>query len=131
MADKNSFSVFIVDDDKFLLDMYALKFKNAGHVPTVMVGATEALNKLRGGLLPDVLIIDIIMPQMDGLELLETIRKEKLVPDSAIVMLTNESDPVKIEKAKSLGVDGYIVKATAIPSEVVAQVISIAKNKIK
>lgn len=126
--EEKKYTVLIVDDDKFLLDMYAMKFKALGHEAHVAVGPTEALTKLRGGETPDALILDIIMPSMDGLELLETIRKENLSPKSAVVMLTNESDPAKIEKAKSFNIAGYIVKATSIPSEVVEQVIGILKN---
>ncbi|OHA99814.1 MAG: hypothetical protein A3E93_01120 [Candidatus Zambryskibacteria bacterium RIFCSPHIGHO2_12_FULL_43_12b] len=129
MTDEKKYKVFIVDDDKFLLDMYATKFKNLGHDASVAVGSVEALEKLRGGATPEVLILDIIMPAMDGLELLETIRKENLVPNAVVVMLTNETDPAKIEKAKSLGVAGYIVKATTIPSEVVSEVVSIVNKK--
>jgi CheY-like chemotaxis protein len=126
---EKKYKILIVDDDKFLLDMYAVKFKTLGHDPAVAVGAEDALNKLREGTNPEILILDIIMPSMDGLELLELIRKENLVPNATVVMLTNETDPAKIEKAKSLGVAGYIVKATSIPSEVVNEVINIVKNK--
>ncbi len=120
------YSVFLVDDDKFLLDMYKRKFENDGASVEVAVGAEEALTKLRGGTKPDVLVFDIIMPGMDGLELLKTVRKEKLVPDSVVVMLTNESNKDAIEEAKSLGIKGYIVKATTIPSEVIEKIKKIA-----
>jgi len=123
------YTVLIVDDDKFLLDMYRKKFENDGATVDVAVGSEEALGKLRGGAKPDILILDIIMPSMDGIELLEVIHKEKLAPDSAIIMLTNESDAEKIDKAKSLGIKGYIVKATSIPTEVVEKVREIAGLK--
>ena len=119
-------SVLIVDDDKFLLDMYRKKFESKGVTVDVAVGSAEALAKLRGGAKPDVLILDIIMPDIDGIELLETIRKEKLVPNSVIIMLTNESNWDKIEQAKSLGIKSYIVKATTVPSEVVREALEIA-----
>ena len=123
------YTVLIVDDDKFLLDMYRKKFENDGATVDVAVGSEEALGKLRGGAKPDILILDIIMPSMDGIELLEVIRKEKLAPDSAVIMLTNESDAERIDKAKSLGIKGYIVKATSIPTEVVEKVREIAGLK--
>ena len=71
------------------------------------------------------------MPGMDGIELLTTIRKEKLADNSTIVMLTNESDRKKIDKAKALGIKGYVVKATSVPSEVVEEVMKIAGIEIK
>jgi len=125
------YTVLIVDDDKFLLEMYRKKFEHTGAVVSVAVSSEEALATLRGGAKPDILIIDIIMPGMDGVELLETIRKKKLSPDSVVIMLTNESGRDKIEKVKSLGVEGYIVKATTIPSEVVEEVLKIANLKTK
>jgi CheY-like chemotaxis protein len=73
--------------------------------------------------------MDIIMPGMDGLELLAKIRGEKLIPDAVVIMLTNQADDE--DKAKALGIDGFIIKATTIPSEVVEQVLTIYKNKKK
>ncbi len=120
-------TVLLVDDDKFLLEMYRKKFEQNGAVVDVAVGSEEALYKLREeGAKPDILLLDIIMPNMDGLELLGVIRKENFIPTSIVIMLTNESDHDKIEKAKSLGIKGYIVKATSIPSEVVDEAMKIA-----
>jgi len=130
MNEEKKYKVLIVDDDKFLLDMYAMKFKSLGHDATVSVGANDALEKLRGDMNPEIILLDIIMPTMDGLELLEVVRKENLAPQAIIVMLTNETDPAKLEKAKALQVNDYIVKATTIPSEVVSRVMDIAKAKI-
>lgn len=125
------YTVLIVDDDKFLLEMYRKKFEHEGSEVDVAVSSLEALAKLREGAKPDILILDIIMPGLDGIELLETIRQEKLAPDADVIMLTNEGDPAVIEKAKSLGIKGYIVKATSIPTDVVRQVWEIAGLKIK
>ena len=119
-------TVLIVDDDKFLLEMYRKKFETDGAETDIALGADDALSKLRGGASPDVLILDVIMPKMNGLELLEIIRNEKLCEKSSVIMLTNESNEESINKAKSLGIKGYIVKATSVPTEVVEQVWKIA-----
>ena len=130
MAEKNvPLKIMIVDDDKFLLDMYAMKFKKSGLDITTTSGGLTALEKLRTGNVFDIVLLDIIMPGMDGLELLKTIRAEKLIIDAVIVMLTNQADD--FERAKMFGVDGYIIKATTIPSEVVEQVLLVYKNKNK
>jgi CheY-like chemotaxis protein len=68
---------------------------------------------------------------MDGLELLENIRKDKIAPNAIIVMLTNQGGSEEIEKARSLKVDGYLVKAALIPSEVVEEVLKIAEQHKK
>lgn len=125
------YNVLIVDDDKFLLDIYKKKFEREGAIVDIAIGSMEALSKLRDGAKPDILMLDVIMPAINGIELLDIIRKEKLVPDAVIIMLTNESDQGKIEQAKKLGINGYIVKATTIPTEVVEEAIKIADLKNK
>jgi CheY-like chemotaxis protein len=122
-------SVFIVDDDKFLLGMYSLKFSNNGYDVDTTVGSVAALDKLRKGAKPDVVLLDIIMPHMTGLELLKAIRDENLAPGAIVVMLTNQSASSDIETAKDLKVDGYIVKAATIPSEVLREVEKIMAAK--
>jgi len=120
--EKKNIKVLIVDDDKFLLGMYSLKFANNGYDVDTTLGSMSALEKLRAGDKPDIILLDIIMPHMTGLELLKTIREEKLVPGATIVMLTNQSQSSDIEEAKRLNVEGYIVKAATIPSEVLREV---------
>lgn len=120
--EKKNIKVFIVDDDKFLLGMYSLKFANNGYDVETTVGSLAALEKLRAGAKPDIVLLDIIMPYMTGLELLKTVREEKLAPGALVIMLTNQSQASDIETAKSLGVDGYIIKAATIPSEVLHEV---------
>jgi two-component system response regulator MtrA len=113
----------IVDDDTFLLNMYSLKFTKSNYEVSTAQNGNDALAKLKeGNIKPDILLLDVIMPGLDGLELLAEIRKEKLVPEATIIMLTNQSDSSDIKKAQDLNVNGYIVKATTIPSEVITQV---------
>ncbi len=119
--------ILLVDDDRFLLDMYSLKFKKSGLEIDTSGNSTVALEKLRNGDAYDIILLDIIMPGMDGLELLKIVRDEKLAKDSVIIMLTNQADDS--EKARTLGVDSYIIKATTIPSEVVDQVLQVYKKK--
>ena len=115
--------ILLVDDDKFLLDMYTLKFSKAGYDVKSADSADAALKVVRGGYIPDAMLVDIVMPGTDGLDLVATIRGERLLPpSSALMMLTNQGASDDIARSKKLGVDGYIVKATTIPSEVLAEV---------
>ena len=117
------YHVFLVDDDRFLLDLYAVKFKNAGHEVTVFGGGEDLLAALRkeGSVAPNAILLDLIMPGVSGFEVLEAIRKEHLAKGTKIIILSNQGQDSDIEKAKQLGADGYIVKASAIPSEVFAE----------
>lgn len=122
-----AYHVYLVDDDRFLLDLYSVKFKNAGHEVSVFGGGEELLAALRkeGANAPDVILLDVIMPGVTGFETLETIRKEGLAKGSKIIFLSNQGQESDIEKAKQLSADGYIIKASAIPSEVFAETIRI------
>lgn len=127
--DSNKPLIFIVDDDKFLVDMYTLKFQKSGYQITSSSDPEEALKKIRDGFAPDILLSDVIMPGITGLDLVEAIRKDNLIPKSTIIMLTNQGSADDVERAKKLNVDGYVVKATTIPSEVVSEVESIFTSK--
>lgn len=126
---ENKTKILLIDDDLFLLDMYAVKFQKNGLDVETVTGSNAALAKLRDGYMPDIILLDIIMPTIDGLALLEIIRSEKLAEKSVIIMLTNQADDE--EKVEKFGVDGFIVKAMTIPSEVVTRVLDIYNARIK
>jgi CheY-like chemotaxis protein len=115
-------SVLLVDDDKFLLDMYSVKFTQSGYQVHACTSVASALEYLHGGLVPDAVIFDIVMPERTGFSLLESLRDEHLVPNAVRAALTNQSDPEEQKRATDLGVDCFLVKATMIPSEVVAKI---------
>jgi DNA-binding response OmpR family regulator len=125
--------IILVDDDTFLLGVYANRFVKSGFDVSQFNDPTIALEKIRGGLVPNVLLLDVIMPGMSGLDLLEKIRGEKLLPPTTtVIILTNQSDSAEMARAQSLGIDGYIIKATSIPAEVVDTVIALqAKHQPK
>ncbi|MBI5405782.1 response regulator [Candidatus Kaiserbacteria bacterium] len=125
-----AYRIYLVDDDRFLLDLYAVKFKGAGHDVSVFGSSEDLLAALRkeGVARPDAVLIDLIMPGVGGFEALETIRKERLAKGSKIIILSNQGQDSDFEKAKQLAVDGYIVKASAIPSEVFAETIRIIEG---
>ncbi len=122
--------ILIVDDDNFLLDMYALKFSQSNFEVHTAPSGVEAITKLTGGLSPHVILLDIIMPEMDGFEMLEKINKDNLSPNSVKIILSNKSEQQDIDRGNTLGVSGYIVKANSTPKEVIEQVNSILAKKI-
>jgi len=127
MSDNKKYKILIVDDDKFLLDMYATKFTQSGFDVMAAMGSVDAVEKLKNGFVPDMILTDILMPSMDGFELIETVKKDKLAGSSKIVILSNKGESSDIDKGVALGVDGYIIKASSIPSEVVEEVNKILK----
>ena len=124
-------TILIVDDDNFMLDMYSVKFKERGFDVNVSIDPKQSLENLREGLSPSVILFDMVMPDVDGLEFLETIKKEKLAESAVLIAVSNQWEESYIEKAKALGVDDYIIKADTIPSEVLDKVEQIIKNHNK
>lgn len=129
MSEDKKYSILIVDDDEFLIDMYCLKFSQAGHNIQPAFGAEAAIEKLKEeGYAPDAVVFDLVMPKMDGFELLKQIKEQQLAPGTALIVLSNQGEKEDLEKAKKLGAVGHIVKANAIPSEVLTMVEKIIES---
>lgn len=123
------YKILIVEDDKFLMDMYSLKFNENHFDVTSSFGAPDALIKLEEGLHPDIILTDVVMPVMDGFEFLAAVKEKKLARGAVIIVLSNLGQKEDIAKGISLGASGYIVKATSTPTEVVKKVLEIAEEK--
>ncbi|MBI3019845.1 MAG: response regulator [Parcubacteria group bacterium] len=120
---QNNQKILIVDDDKFLLDMYTMKFRGEGFDVISVGGGNEAIDALHvGGDTFRAALLDLVMPAMDGFEVLKRIREENLAPSCRIIVLSNLGEPADVEKAKQYRIDGYIIKASSTPSEVVEKV---------
>ena len=133
MPEKNNKprKILIVDDDQFLLEMYSIKFREAGILVEELLDSKKALQYLREKNDIDVLILDVVMPEIDGLTILKKVRTERLANDPVVIMLSNQGQESDIHKAKELGADGYIIKASSVPSEVLDSVLRIYSEKKK
>ena len=131
MAEDGKKKVFIVEDDKFLLDMYVIKFGEHGFEVATANGGEQALEKLKTEKIsPSIMLLDLVMPGMSGFELLESVKTQNLLPDTPMVILSNLGQKEDVDRGMALGADGYIVKASATPSEVVKKVTDIM-DKVK
>jgi CheY-like chemotaxis protein len=115
-------------DDKFLVDLYSVKFTREGYNVQACVSAAHALHVLRTGFVPDVILFDVVMPQQDGFAFLQALLDEHLAPNSSLIALTNQATDDDKKKAAQLGASRYIVKADMLPADVVATVVQ-ALNK--
>ncbi len=120
--------VLLVDDDVFLRDMYATKFIECGHEVETLGEASEALKNIKEKQ-HDVVLLDMVMPSMTGLDLLKEVGKNNLRRQTTFIILSNQSETTDRSSATEAGADGYIVKAESIPSDVVKQVESICNSK--
>lgn len=119
--------ILLVDDDAFLSDMYATKFSESGHTVESVSSASAALAKLEDGQYDGVLL-DIVMPGMTGLQLLEEINKSGKKGKTKFIVLSNQSEVSDRAAAKETGADGYIIKAESVPSDVVKKAMAIIEG---
>ena len=125
-----AYHIYLVDDDRFLLDLYAVKFKNAGHEVSVFNSGEELLAALRkeGAAMPQAILLDLIMPGIGGFEALEAIRKENLASGVKLIVLSNQGLDSDIERAKQLLLDAYLSKASVMPPSVLADLLRIIEG---
>jgi len=121
--------ILLVDDDAFLRDMYATKFRELSFEIDVAETVEIALSKLKIGIY-DVVLLDMVMPGMTGVDLLKHIKAEELGGKPICIMLSNQSEEADKKSALEAGAIGYIVKAELIPSEVVATVKELIKKSM-
>jgi len=120
MAD-NKIKILLIEDEEMLANMYEVKFKNEGFDLEKALDGAEGLEKAKS-MKPDFILLDIIMPKMDGFSVLKALKEDDSTKDIPVMLLTNLGQDEDIEKGKQLGSVGYLVKANITPSEVVAEV---------
>ena len=123
---KSTAKVLLVEDDPTLIDMYSLKFKEEGYNLLVADNGEDGL-ALALKEIPNVILLDIMMPRMDGFAVLAELKKNDSTKDIPVVMLSNLGQASDIQKGQTMGAKDYIVKASMTPTQVVAK----AKSFIK
>ena len=114
--------ILIVEDDESLYQMYKLKFEKEWYDVLVATNGLQASSKV-SEFKPDMILLDIMMPDMDGFETL-TVMKQQSSLKTKIIMLSNLDKKEDIDKAMLLGADDYIIKANTTPRQVVEKVSS-------
>lgn len=110
--------VLLVEDNDFIRNMYQLKLAKADLTVVEAVDGKMALDKIAEHK-PDIILLDLMMPNVGGIEVLKELKKQGVIPALPIIVLTNVMDPQTIAEAKELGARDYIVKTDLTPSQVV------------
>ena len=113
--------ILLVEDDPFLLDIYTTKLKKAGFPLEVAVEGEEALKKAKE-VKPDLIILDIVLPQLDGWEILQRIKSDPDTKDAKVIILSNLGQKGEVEKGIEMGASKYLIKAHYTPSQIVEEI---------
>ena len=113
--------ILLIEDDPFLLSMYSTKFEIEGFSVACADDGTKGL-KMAGVESPDIILLDVMMPKMNGFEVLEGLKKQDITKTIPVILLTNLNQKNEIERGLALGANDYLIKAHFMPSEVVEKI---------
>lgn len=118
--------ILLVEDDPFIVDIYARQFKKDGFLVSIANDGQMAWEKIQNRR-PDLLVLDIILPKMNGWDLLKMIRSDQKVKDLKVVVVSNNNRETYADNIISLGVLKYFLKIETTPEEITKGVKEILK----
>jgi CheY-like chemotaxis protein len=124
--------IMIVEDDAFVMDIYQTKLSQENFEVLSAENGLDALKKLEHDEnIPDLILLDIVMPYVDGLELLKNIKEDERLKNIPIILLTNLSQKEEVDKGLGLGANDYLIKSHFTPSEVMEKINKYFENNQK
>jgi len=114
--------ILVVEDDQFLRELYDELLKEEGYDIELAADGEEGLNKMSTGGY-DLVLLDIMLPKVDGLEILRRLKdKHSEKPNGPVVLLTNLGQDSIIKEGFNLGASGYLIKSSMNPDQVISEV---------
>lgn len=123
-------TILVVEDDSFLRTMLVRKLRKERFDVREAVSGQEALDFLAREL-PLLMLLDLMIPEIDGFQVLEAIRSNSKTRDMPVIVLSNISEEKTIQRARDLGADDYLIKAHFMVDEIVERIsIVLAKRYV-
>lgn len=117
-------SILLVEDDQMISTMYQTKFSMEGYAIEVASDGAAGLEKVKTTK-PDVILLDIILPKLDGFAILKEVKSNPETAKIPVILLTNLGQDEDVKKGKTLGADDYFIKSNHTPAEIVEKVASL------
>ncbi|MCD6178027.1 response regulator [bacterium] len=119
--------ILLVEDDPFLIDIYTTKLKKVRFEVYVSRDGESALQLIEKEM-PDLVLLDIVLPHIDGWEILRKIKNNEKLKDIKIIILSNLGQKHEVEKGLKLGATKYLIKAHYTPAQIVEEIKNILKE---
>jgi DNA-binding response OmpR family regulator len=113
--------ILIIEDDRYISKMYQLKLSLEGYEVQVAENGKQGVDKIKE-MMPNIILLDILMPELDGFEVLKIVKADELTKDIPVLIMSNLGQEDHIQKGMQLGAVGYIVKSQYTPSNVVGKI---------
>jgi len=120
--------VLMIEDHPDIADLYQLKLQLEGYRVAVAADGVSGLAMARS-LKPDVTLLDVHLPYLDGLKLLSALREDETTRDLLVVVFSEDDNPTLVEEAKRLSAAAYLVKANLLPSRLSQAVGDVLRNR--
>jgi len=120
--------ILIIEDEEYLSEMYKIKLVSEGYEVTVADDGLAGVKKA-GSVTPDLILLDLMMPKMNGFQVLEKLKANKKTKDIKVYVLSNLSQGEEINKAMAIGADGFLIKASLTPTQISDFVHKVFDNK--
>jgi DNA-binding response OmpR family regulator len=122
--------ILLIEDDPFILKMYETKFRLEKLETKIAENGQKGLDLLED-FDPDIILLDLMMPEKDGFEVLRELRTNPKWQKLPVIVLSNISQELDIEKARELGATDYFVKTSLTPAQVVDKIKEVLKTSVK
>ena len=116
--------ILVAEDDKFLSNAYRVKLSKAGYDVKVVSDGQEALSAF-DSFSPDIFLLDLVMPRIDGFVVLEKLKAEGKIGKVPILVASNLGQKEDVDRAKSLGASGYVIKSDLSMKDLLARLKSL------
>jgi len=113
--------ILIVEDDKFLRELIVKKLKSADYEVVEAIDGESAVVKAKE-LKPDLILLDLILPGIDGFGILTKIKEDSVIKQIPVIILSNLSQQEEIDKAMKLGAADFLIKAHFVPGEIIEKI---------
>ncbi len=113
--------ILIIEDEEIISNLLAKKLSQVGYEVKIAFNGKEGLEMLYKEK-PDLVLIDIVMPQKDGFETIAEMKNDEAFKDIPVIIISNSGQPVELDKAREMGVQDWLIKTDFDPQEVIQKV---------
>lgn len=119
-------TIFLVEDDDIVVDLLVRRLKKSGYAVEVAPNGRVGLEMIQQKK-PDLVLLDMLLPELDGFGVIEGLEKMKLLPDLPVIIISNSGQPIEIERAMKKGIRDYLIKINFNPDEVLEKIKEVLK----
>lgn len=113
--------ILLIEDEEIMVNLLQRKLSQEGYEVQIARNGEEGLEQARK-FLPNLVLMDIVMPKMSGLETMEEMKKDKTLSRIPVIIISNSGQPVELDRAQELGAKDWLVKTEFDPKEVIEKV---------